>query len=54
MLLKPITIHMTAAEVAELMELKRLTNEGSSVRYSTSRVVAEAIKTTLRNRDQQG
>lgn len=42
-----IVIYLSSAETAELMELKRLINEDSLVHYSTSRVVAQAIKTAL-------
>jgi hypothetical protein len=47
MQLKEIKVVMTAAETAELMELKRLVNQYSSVRHSTSRVVARAVAEAL-------
>mgnify|MGYP000232670723 CR=1 FL=1 len=47
MQLKEITVVVTAAEAAELMELKRLINSSSSVKHSTSRVIARAVKDAL-------
>ena len=44
-----IKVHLSASETAELMELKKQINNSSAVRYSTSRVVAQAIKTALNN-----